>query len=121
MVHNVIRYLVFRMNSGERLNRNSILFVWQDYTIITTRDIAKNLQYYLQILGIDLDGSWTAHSFRYGGITDLRLGGVEDWLIRKVARHAPGSASTWHYTVTTSLDEASLIKQMYEKQRRNNY
>ena len=107
-VHIMLKMLEMRRN----IKPNDYLFTWEDGSILNTKDVSNQLYYLLHkcgIYGARQDRAWRPHSFRYGGVTDLRAAGVPDYLIRMMARHAPGSVITFHYTRFTAYEYSDKI------------
>ena len=107
-VHAMIEMLLRRGT----VKSSDYLFVWEDGTILSTTEVSQNLYTLLSDCGIKdpkSDDAWRPHSFRYGGVTDLRAANVPDYLIRMMARHAPGSVITFHYTKFTAYEYSDKV------------
>ena len=107
-VHAMIQMLKIRGN----VKPNDFLFTWEDGTILNKKQVSQQLYLLLHqcgIYGAKKNRAWRPHSFRYGGVTDLRAAGVPDYLIRMMARHAPGSVITFHYTRFTAYEYSDKV------------
>ena len=109
VVHCYLTYFNMRKDLKNDVFSFDHVFKWYNNKLITTGDLSANLYFYLEELNICLDGHWKLHSFRWGGITDLRKAGVPDWIIRKIARHSPNSETTFYYTSFKATEEADEI------------
>ena len=107
-VHAMLKMLKLR----GKVKPNDFLFKWEDRSILNTSQVAEQLYLALHrcgIYGAKENPAWRPHSYRYGGVTDLRAAEVPDYLIRMMARHAPGSLITFHYTKFTAYEYSDKV------------
>ena len=97
-------------NNKFGLSPKAPLFRWEDGATVTYSQFSKFFKLVLVEAGETPSKYLKPHGFRFGGITDLRRHKVEDWLIRKTAKHSPQSHLTWYYTVLSSEEEAFRIR-----------
>lgn len=102
-VHELERFLKIRKDKTP----NSRLFVYpngSNLTRYTLVNVIKNLMYVLK----GTDKGYRLYSLRKGGVTEMTLNGIEDSIIRRMARHARNSKALFRYQVLSAEQIANL-------------
>lgn len=102
--HTLRKMLAKRKNTSS----SDFLFVWSDGRVLTRHDVSRCLKKLLTKCGIYDLQHYRPHSLRKGGITDLTVAGVEDSVIRRMARHSINSKCLFIYQCLSSFEVGLL-------------
>ncbi len=86
---------------------NEPLFQLKDGRVLTAKYLGNAIHNLCKKCGLD-PNQYTPHSLRRGGVTDLVKRGVDDEVIRRLARWAPGSEMLNLYTCLSANECATL-------------